>query len=54
MEVLASRRRAGLGVLRQRIATGRLSGKLAPGTDIDALAGMVTDTLSGLAMLTRD
>lgn len=54
MEALASRRRAAQGVLRQRIAMGRAAGELAPGADIDALAGMVTATLSGLAMLARD
>ena len=52
MEALASRRRAAQGVLRQRI--GRAAGELAPGADIDALAGMVTATLSGLSVLARD
>jgi AcrR family transcriptional regulator len=54
MEALANRRRAAQGVLRQRIAMGRAAGELAPGADIDALAGMVTATLSGLAVLARD
>src|SRR5258708_4577591 len=54
MEALAHRRRAAQGVLRHRIAMGRAAGELAPGADIDALAGMVTATLSGLAVLARD
>ncbi len=54
IEALASRRRAAQGVLRQRIAMGRAAGEFAPGADIDALAGLVTATLSGLAILARD
>jgi TetR/AcrR family transcriptional regulator, copper-responsive repressor len=53
-EALASRRRAAQVLLRQRIAIGRAAGELAPGADIDALAGLVTSTLSGLAILARD
>ena len=54
VEALASRRRAAQAVLRQRIAIGRAAGELAPGADIEALAGMVTSTLLGLAVLARD
>jgi hypothetical protein len=54
MEALVSRRRAAQGVLRQRIAAGRAAGELARGVGIDALAGMVTSTLLGLAVLARD
>ena len=54
MEALASRRRAAQTMLRQRIAAGRAAGELAPGADIDALAGLVTATLSGLAISARD
>jgi len=54
VELLASRRRAAQAIVRQRIAMGQASGELAPGADIDALAGLVTATLSGLAMLARD
>jgi TetR/AcrR family transcriptional regulator, copper-responsive repressor len=54
MEALASRRCAAQAVLCQRIAIGRAAGELAPGADIDALAGLVTATLSGLVMLARD
>jgi TetR/AcrR family transcriptional regulator, copper-responsive repressor len=53
-EALASRRRAAQGMLRQRITTGRAAGELAPDADVDALTGMVTATLSGLAVLARD
>jgi AcrR family transcriptional regulator len=54
MEALAGRRRAAQAMLRQRIAMGRAAGELAPGADIDALAGLVTATLSGLTILARD
>jgi TetR/AcrR family transcriptional regulator, copper-responsive repressor len=53
-EALASRRRAAQAMLRRRIAAGRAAGELSPGADIDALAGLVTATLSGLAILARD
>jgi AcrR family transcriptional regulator len=53
-EALASRRRVAQAMLRQRIAAGRAAGELAPGADIEALAGLVTATLSGLAILARD
>jgi AcrR family transcriptional regulator len=54
MEVLASRRRAAQAMLRQRLLIGRAAGEMASGADIDALAGQVTATLSGLAILARD
>lgn len=54
MNTLAGRRRAAHAVVRERIAAGNAAGELAPGADIDALAGHVTATLSGLAMLARD
>jgi len=54
MNTLAGRRRAAHAVVRERIAAGYAAGELAPGADIDALAGHVTATLSGLAMLARD
>jgi hypothetical protein len=54
METLAGRRRAAQAVVRDRIAAGRAAGELKPDVDLDALAGLVTATLTGLAMLARD
>jgi AcrR family transcriptional regulator len=54
MDTLAGRRRAAQSVVRERIAAGRAVGELAAGADVDALAGLVTATLSGLAMQARD
>jgi len=51
---LADRRRAAEAVVRKRIAAGQAAGELAEGTDIDALAGLVTATLYGLAIKARD
>jgi TetR/AcrR family transcriptional regulator, copper-responsive repressor len=54
MNTLAGRRRAAQAVVRERIAAGQAAGELAPGANVEALAGQVTATLSGLAMLARD
>ena len=51
---LADRRRAAEAAVHSRIAAGRIAGELAEGTDVDALAGLVTATLYGLAVKARD
>jgi AcrR family transcriptional regulator len=53
-EALAERRRMAERAVRARIAAGKKAGELAVGTDVDALAGMVTATLYGLAVKARD
>src|SRR5262249_30802954 len=53
-EVLAERRRTAENVVRARIAAGREAGELADDADVDALTGMVTATLYGLAIKARD
>jgi AcrR family transcriptional regulator len=54
MDALAARRGAAQQALRARIAVGEAAGELAVDADVDALAGLVTAALSGLAMLARD
>jgi AcrR family transcriptional regulator len=51
---LADRRRSAENAVRRRIAAGRAAGELMEGTDVDALTGMVTATLFGLAIKARD
>jgi TetR/AcrR family transcriptional regulator, copper-responsive repressor len=51
---LADRRRAAERAVRSRIVAGQKAGELSDGADIDALAGMVTATLYGLAIKARD
>jgi AcrR family transcriptional regulator len=53
-KALSDRRRAAEGPVHSRIAVGRTAGELADGTDIDALTGLVTTTLLGLAIKARD
>jgi AcrR family transcriptional regulator len=51
---LANRRRAAEIAVRRRIAAARLAGELAEYADIDALTGLITTTLFGLAIKARD
>lgn len=51
---LAERRRNAEMAVRARIAAGRIAGELADDTDVEALAGMVTSTLFGLALKAKD
>jgi TetR/AcrR family transcriptional regulator, copper-responsive repressor len=51
---LAERRRNAEKAVRTRIAAGRLAGELADDADVDALSGMVTATLFGLALKAKD
>jgi AcrR family transcriptional regulator len=53
-EVIAERRRTAENALRARIATGQKAGELSDNADVDALTGMVTATLYGLAIKARD
>jgi TetR/AcrR family transcriptional regulator, copper-responsive repressor len=53
-EALAERRRMAEGAVRARIAAGQTAGELADNVDIDALTGIVTATLYGLAIKARD
>jgi TetR/AcrR family transcriptional regulator, copper-responsive repressor len=53
-EALAARRLAAERAVRTRIAAGHKAGELAESADVDALTGMVTATLYGLAMKARD
>jgi len=53
-EALAERRRMAEGAVRARIAAGQIGGELSDNADVDALAGMVTATLYGLAIKARD
>jgi AcrR family transcriptional regulator len=53
-EALADRRRMAEGVVRARIAAGKNAGELSDEADVDALTGMVTATLYGLAIKARD
>jgi AcrR family transcriptional regulator len=53
-EALADRRRAAEAAVRKRIAAGRAAGELAEDADVDALAGLITATLYGLAIKARD
>jgi AcrR family transcriptional regulator len=53
-EALSDRRRAAEAAVHNRIAAGRAAGELAKGTDIDALTGLITATLFGLAIKARD
>jgi len=51
---LTDRRRSLERAIRERIAKGRTAGELPADTDIDALTGLVTITLYGLAIKARD
>jgi AcrR family transcriptional regulator len=53
-EALAERRRTAENAVRTRIATGQKAGELSDNADLDALTGMVTATLYGLAIKARD
>ena len=53
-KALADRRRAAENVVRERIAAGQAAGELAETADIDALSGLITATLYGLAVKARD
>ena len=53
-EALANRRRAGAEAVRQRLAAAQAAGELAEGTDVAALADLVTATVFGLAIKARD
>src|SRR5919204_284998 len=53
-EALAERRRTAEKAVRARIATGQKAGELSDNADVDALTGMVTATLYGLAIKARD
>ena len=53
-DALAERRRVAEDSVRARIAAGQKAGELADDVDIDALAGIVTTTLYGLAIKARD
>jgi AcrR family transcriptional regulator len=53
-KALAERRRTAENVVRARIAAGQKAGELSDNADVDALTGMVTATLYGLAIKARD
>jgi AcrR family transcriptional regulator len=53
-EALAGRRRLAEGAVRARIAAGKKAGELTHGAEVEALTGMVTATLYGLAVKARD
>ena len=53
-EALADRRRAAENFVRARIAAGEKAGELSEHADVDALTGIVTATLYGLAIKARD
>ena len=53
-EALAERRRLAESFVRARILAGQEAGELAENADCDALTGMVTATLYGLAVKARD
>lgn len=53
-EALADCRRAAVNAVRDRIAAGKNAGELSDNTDVDALTGIVTATLYGLAIKARD
>ena len=53
-EALAERRRAAERAVHDRIAVAYKAGELSEDTDVDALAGVVTATLYGLAVKARD
>jgi AcrR family transcriptional regulator len=51
---LADRRRAAEVAVRNRIAAGHAAGELTKGADVEALTGLITATLYGLAIKARD
>ncbi len=53
-EALAERRRTAERFVRARIAAGQKAGELSDHTDVEALTGMVTATLYGLAIKAQD
>lgn len=53
-EALAGRRRYAEKAVRARIAAGQMAGELADDADVDALTGVVTATLYGLALKAKD
>lgn len=54
VEAIAERRRLAERAVRARIAAGQQAGELPESVDIEALAGVVTATLYGLALKARD
>ena len=53
-DALADRRRAAEQAVRARIAAGKNAGELSDQADVDALTGVVTATLYGLAVKAQD
>ena len=53
-EALSERRHTAEKTVRARIAAGQKAGELSDNADVDALTGMVTATLYGLAIKARD
>jgi len=53
-KALADRRHAAETVVRERIAAGQAAAEFAETADIDALTGLITATLYGLAIKARD
>lgn len=54
LEAVAERRRAAENAVRARVAAGQRAGELAASANVDALTGVVTATLYGLALKARD
>jgi AcrR family transcriptional regulator len=53
-DFLSGRRRAMVGAIRARIAAGAAAGELAEGVDVDALSDLVSASLYGFAIKSRD
>lgn len=53
-KALADKRRAAETAVRSRIAAGHAAGELPEDADVDALTGLITATLYGLALKARD
>lgn len=53
-DALAERRRMATAAVRSRISAGKKAGELSDDANVDALTGMVTATLFGLAVKARD
>jgi AcrR family transcriptional regulator len=53
-EAVAERRRNAESAVRARIAAGQKAGELSDNADVDALTGVITATLYGLALKARD
>jgi AcrR family transcriptional regulator len=54
VQALAEQRRAAENFVRARIAAGQKAGELSDSADVDALSGMVTATVYGLAIKAQD